>query len=112
VLRLALRQAHDLKLMRDDPRGLIPRFSVGYAPRDRYLTADEVAALLRELGPHRIPWVLVAVSTSGPLSEVEQLRWEVDVDLAGGWLLLLLLEVLIIALDPPAEFGTVDQPLD
>jgi hypothetical protein len=88
MLRLALQQAHDLKLMRDDPRGLFPKFSAGYVPRDRYLTRDEAAVLLRELGPHRVPWVLVAITTSGRLSEVERLRWEVNVDLVGGWLLL------------------------
>ncbi len=88
VLRLALKQAHDRKLMRDDPRGLFPKFSAGYVPRDTYLTRDQVTALLRELGPRRVPWVLVAVSTSGRLSEVERLRWETSVDVAGGWLLL------------------------
>jgi len=50
VLRLALQQAHDLKLMREDPRALFPKFSAGYVPRDRYLTREEAAALMRELG--------------------------------------------------------------
>ncbi len=88
VLRLALQQAHDLKLMRDDPRALFPKFSAGYVPRDRYLTREEAAALMRELGAHRLPWVLVAITTSGRLSEVERLRWELNVDLVNGWLLL------------------------
>ena len=88
VFRLALRQAHERHLLLNDPRALFPKFSAGYAPRDRFLTEAECAALLMELGPLRIPWVLVAVCTSGRLSEVERLRWEANVDLVGGWLLL------------------------
>jgi len=88
VFRLALRQAHERRLLQNDPRALFPKFSAGYEPRDRYLTERECAALLMELGQARIPWVLVAVCTSGRLSEVERLRWEANVDLVGGWLLL------------------------
>ena len=50
-------------------------------PKDRWLTPDEVLALLRVLPPHRQLWVVVAIYTGARDSEVDGLRWE-DIDWA------------------------------
>lgn len=60
-----------------------PSFAAPYRPRDRYLTAEQAAALLAELAPGRRLWVCVAAWAGLRLSEVEGLRWtDVDFDTA------------------------------
>ncbi len=79
TLRRSLEIAHERRLLTREPEGLIPRFRTRYQPRDRYLTIEQVPALLRALPPHRQMWVLLAVFTGGRESEVANLRWE-DID--------------------------------
>lgn len=87
TLRQALRQAHDRRRMREDPRRIFPRFRHRYVPRERWLTPAELALLLGELQPRRRAWVLLAVYTGARFSELEALAWEEHVNLAEGWLL-------------------------
>lgn len=63
------------------------RLHLGFEPKDRWLTADQMQKLLRELRPHRRLWVLVATLAGARAGEVERLRWE-HVDLIRGWVLL------------------------
>ncbi len=88
TLRQSLKLARDRKLLQHDPRGVFPRFRVRYVPRDRHLTPAEASKLVKSLSAKRRLWVLLAVYTGPRLSELEALRWERDVDLQGGWILL------------------------
>lgn len=87
TLRRAVKLAHETGRFPANPKEVIPRFRVRYQPREHWLTAKQVRALLRQLGPHRRLWVLLATFTGARLSEVERLRWE-HVDLERGWVLL------------------------
>ncbi len=87
TLRRALQLAHDRKVLRTDPRSLIPRLRVKYVPRDRYCTEAEFSELLLQFQFKRRLWLLVAVYTGGRASEVEALTWE-EVELKRNQLLL------------------------
>ena len=86
-LRRALTLAFDRKVLRIDPRGLIPRVKVRYVPKDRFLSPAEFEVLMRMLPPARRLWVALAVFTGARASEVEGVQWE-TVDLEKHRLLL------------------------
>ena len=88
TLRLALATAQERGLLAVDPRACVPRFRARYVPKERYLTEEELAALLDALPEHRRCWVLVAVYTGARSSELAGLRWEEHVNLQTGWILL------------------------
>ena len=75
VLRATLGLARDRGVLGQDPTALIPKFRAKYQPRQRWMSADELAGLLRHLSAERQRWVLVAVMTGGRLSEIESLTW-------------------------------------
>ncbi len=68
----ALRKA--LKLA-DVPHDCIPKIKARYVPRTRYLTLDELRALVAELPANRQLWVLLAVFTVACASDVEAICW-------------------------------------
>ena len=124
TLRRALQIAHDRKLLRTDPRGLIPRMRVRYTPKDRYLSEQEFALLLAALPAHRRLWVAFAVYTGARASEVEAVCWE-HVDLVRGQILILgtktekarrrvaiaaALRVLLEGVDEERRVGSVVEP--
>jgi integrase len=86
TLRQALRLAHDRGIMVRDPRGIFPRFTARYHPRQRWLTTDELAKLVAVLPDNRRAWVLLAVFSGARSSEVEALTWEDHVNLSEGWM--------------------------
>lgn len=65
ALRRALKLAHERGLFPAEAMDIVPRFRVRFEPKDRWLTADQVQKLLRELRPHRKLWVLVAALAAG-----------------------------------------------
>jgi integrase len=70
-------------------RAAVPtRFRTGYAPRDRWLTREEYAALYRALPAERRIWLVAAVYLGGRESELRALTWR-SVDLATGFVTLL-----------------------
>lgn len=75
VLRLALEES--------GIEGVVPKFSSGYKPVERHLTAEQFAALLSHLPLERRLWVTLAAMLGGRDSEVIKLRWE-DVDFELG----------------------------
>ena len=81
TLRKALTIAYHRKVLRTDPRELIPRLRVRYVPKDRYLDEAEFSELLLQFPFRRRLWLLVAVYTGGRASEVEGISWE-HLDLA------------------------------
>ncbi len=81
TMRQALYAAMEAKQIRFNPAACFPRFRAQYRPKDRWLTPDEVIALLRVLPPHRQLWIVVAIYTGARDSEVDSLRWE-DIDWA------------------------------
>ena len=86
-LRRALTLAFERKILRLDPRGLVPRVKVCYVPKDRFLSPAEFETLMKSLAPARRLWVAVAVFTGARASEVEGVQWE-TVDLENKRLLL------------------------
>jgi len=73
VLRLALGEARDRELWVGDVRGIVPTVRSDYKPRTRWLSPDELEALLPELPPDRQLWVMIACYTGANLSEVERI---------------------------------------
>ena len=86
-LRRALQLAFERKVLRIDPRGLIPRVKVRYVPKDRFLSPAEFEMLMKSLTPARRLWVALAVFTGARASEVEGVQWE-TVDLENRRMLL------------------------
>lgn len=81
VLRRALAEARERGLWRGEPRSIVPAIKVTYHPRERWLTPDQMAALIAEVQPDRRLWIALAGLAGGSLSEVEGVRVEhVDLD--------------------------------
>lgn len=74
TLRLALRKAWQRKLIKRDPRELLPRYGSGYEPRTRYLSCFELAAVMDHLEPERAAMLAFIVATSARLGEVRRAR--------------------------------------
>ena len=83
VLRLALGEALDREVWSGDVRAIVPAVESDYKPRTRWLTPEELEALLPELTPERQLWVMLSCYTGGNFSEVERIG-PADVDFAGG----------------------------
>lgn len=64
ALRRALRSAMAAKEFTVDPKTVLPRFSSGYVPRTRWLSEDELAAVMSHLEPSRAAVVAFAVATA------------------------------------------------
>ena len=60
----------------DVPYDCIPTIKARYVPRTRYLTLDELRALIAQLPEKRQLWVLLAVFTGARSSEVEAICWQ------------------------------------
>ncbi len=81
VLRCTLQLARDRGILNRAPESMIPRFRAQYKPRQRWLSIEELSAMLRHLEPPRQRWVMLAAFTGARLSEVESLRWgDIDFD--------------------------------
>lgn len=64
ALRRALRSAMAAKEFTVDPKAVLPRFASGYVPRTRWLSEDELAAVMSHLEPARAAVVAFAVATA------------------------------------------------
>ncbi len=84
TIKAALGEAVKLEWLVTAPT--MPRFTVKYRPRDRWLSEDEARDLLLALAPARRRWVMLALYTGCRLSEIERLAWE-DVDPINGRIL-------------------------
>jgi len=84
TLRTALRLAKRAGLFAGDLDALFPRLSAEYQPRRRWLTVDEVAALLSKLQPDRSARVAFCVAVGARWSESDAARRE-DVAPDGSW---------------------------
>ena len=81
VLRLALAEARDRDMWAGDVRAIVPTVKSDYKPRTRWLSSDELEALLPELPPERQLWVMLACYTGANYSEVERIA---PSDIVGG----------------------------
>ena len=84
TIKAALGEAVKLEWLVTAPT--MPRFTVKYRPRDRWLPETEARDLLLALPPLRRRWVMLALYTGCRLSEIERLSWE-DVDQVSGRIL-------------------------
>jgi len=75
TLRAALGLARRHGVFHGTVDDVIPKLSVRYVPRERYLSREEFYALYAELEPLRALWLAVAVFTGGRASEVAKLDW-------------------------------------
>lgn len=83
VLSMALKLAEDRGLRPAGARSPIPRVKSDYRPRRRFLSRDDLGALLEALPEKRRLWVLLAVYSGARLSELESLEWR---HLRDGWI--------------------------
>lgn len=64
-----------------DRKRIIPRLKDDYAPKDRWLTRTEYAAVLGALPVDKQFWLVVGIHTGARLSEMHGLKWtDVDFD--------------------------------
>jgi integrase len=74
VLRRTLKHAHKRGILAAIPP--LPDYSPKYKPRETWLTAEQFAALQKQLEPHRQRWTGLATYAGGSAGEVERVRWE------------------------------------
>lgn len=80
AFRQVLQLAQDDGMFLRDVSAVMPKFSVPYKPRKRWLSKVEYRFLRLYLDDPRALWLDLAVYTGGRYSEIEGLRWS-DVDL-------------------------------
>ena len=80
VLQAALNLAHAEGWLIYAPRVTLPPSP---PPRDRWLTRDEVARLLRAAPPHLQRFILISLATGRRQSAVLELRWQSSLN--SGW---------------------------
>jgi integrase len=74
---------HEREPLPVHPRDVIPRWKMGYVPKDRHLTPHEFERVMVKAPKPRRLWLMVAVYTGGSLGELERLEWS-HVDLRTG----------------------------
>ena len=74
ALRQALKAAALAGELARDPRAIIPRFSTSYTPRDRWVEAADVWAVIDHLGEERGAWIAFFAATGCRRREAELAR--------------------------------------